>query len=127
MHIVSADGVTNRILPTPEGARFQDGPEWSNDGTRLAVTRGYGVWSEQMVLAVVPADGSTTGVESTRGITGCCNTTMEWAPDDGWILVLPETGNQAPARQLRLDPATGETTYLPWTATSQPAIQRVAR
>ncbi len=52
---------------------------------------------------------------------------MEWAPDDAWILVLPETGDQAPARQLGLDPATGDTTYLPWAATSQPAIQRVAR
>ena len=81
-----------------------------------------------MVLAVVPADGSGTGVESVHQVTGCCNTTMEWAPDDAWVLVLPETGDQAPARQPpRLDPATGDTTYLPWAATSQPAIQRVAR
>ncbi len=127
VHVVGMDGTGDHILPMPEGARFQDGPEWSNDGTRLVITRGYGTWNEDMVLAVVPADGSGTGVESEHGITGCCNTSMEWAPDDAWVLVLPQSSVGAPARQLRLDPATGKTQLLPWVATSQPAVQRVAR
>lgn len=126
VHIVDADGTNNRILPKPAGARFQDAQGWSNDGTRLAVVRGYGVWNEDMVLAVVPADGQGTGVESAHRITGCCDTIMEWAPDNSWILVLPETSSQSPARQLRLDPATGDTQPMPWVATSPPAVQRVA-
>ena len=44
VHIVDADGTYNCILlPKPAGARFQDAQGWSNDGTRLAVVRGYGV------------------------------------------------------------------------------------
>ena len=41
-------------------------------------------------VAVVPADGSGVGVESDHGLTGCCDTLLQWSPDDTSILVMPE-------------------------------------
>jgi Tol biopolymer transport system component len=127
VHVADIDGTTDVTIPMPEGAIFQDAPAWSNDGTRLAITRGYAQRDDDMVLAVVPADGSSTGVETEHRITGCCDTTMEWAPDDTWILVVPQsTTNGQPTQQLRLDPSTGAATEVPWQATSQASIQRVS-
>ena len=109
VHVVGADGGGDVVLPKPDGATFQDAPEWSNDGTRLAITRGYGIWNEDMTVAVVPADGSGTGVESAHGVTGCCDTSMEWAPDDAWVLVLPQSTMGAPAQQFFVDPTSAAT------------------
>ena len=112
-------------LPMPAGATFEDAPEWSNDGKRLAVVRGYGLYNEDMALAVVPATGGV-GIETARGLTGCCDTVFEWAPDDSSILVKPFDVGGQPLPQLFWDPLTGATTPAPWAATSDPTWQRRA-
>jgi Tol biopolymer transport system component len=124
VHVVGADGTGDIALPLPNGATFEDAPEWSNDGTSLAVTRGYGLHNEAMVLAVVPADGSTPGHETDRGLTGCCDTTMLWSPDDTEILVGPEDRNGNPTTQLLWNPVTQSTSPAPWGADGNPAWQR---
>jgi Tol biopolymer transport system component len=126
VHVASADGATDVTLPMPEGATFQDAPEWSNDGTRLVLVRGYAAWNQDMVLAVVPADGSSVGVETKKGLTGCCDTTNEWAPDDSSILTTPTDLDGTFVLQMLWDPTTGVTRQAPWLATSKPAWQRRA-
>jgi dipeptidyl aminopeptidase/acylaminoacyl peptidase len=128
VHVVGIDGHGDRTLPMPAGAAFQDAPAWSNDGTRLAITRGYAQHNEDMALAVVPADGSGTGVESTHGLTGCCDTLLQWSPDDTSVLVMPEEMSDSVTKQhLLFDPSTGATTPAPWTASDPPAWQRTVR
>ena len=77
-------------------------------------------------MAVLPADGSGVGIESDRGLTGCCNTVTAWAPDDTSILMSPENlaGDFQP--QLLLNPVTGASGPTPWSAISDPAWQRLA-
>ena len=84
------DGANDVTLPLPPRAAFQDAPAWSNDGTRLAITRGYAQHNEEMAVAVVPADGSGTASSPAHGLTGCCDTILQWSPDDTSILVMPE-------------------------------------
>ena len=111
----------------PAGATFQDAPAWSNDGTRIVVTRGYGAHNEADDLGGAAGQRIWgVGVETARGLTGCCDTVIEWAPDDKSILVSPEdlSGNFTP--QLLLDPATGSTRPAPWAAIADPAWQRIA-
>jgi Tol biopolymer transport system component len=127
VHVVSVDGTNDIELPMPPGATFQDNPEWSNDGRRLAVTRGYAQHNEDMVLAVLPADGSGSGVETNHGITGCCDTNFEWSPDDSTILVTPENSDGAAVQQLLWSPSTGATTPVGWVSTSNPTWQRTVR
>ncbi len=115
---------TPLTLPMPAGATFQDAPAWSNDGTRIVVARGYSTYNQEMTLAVLPADGTGVGVESARGLTGCCDTVFEWAPDDKSILVSPEDLSGNYTQQLLLDPATASTHPAPWAAISDPAWQR---
>ena len=129
VHVVGVDGHGDVTLPLPAGAVFQDAPAWSNDGTRLAITRGYAQHNEDMALAVVPADGSGVGIESTEhGLTGCCDTILQWSPDDTSILVMPEALSDGIIKQLLLlDPTTGTSAPAPWTASTPPAWQRTAR
>jgi hypothetical protein len=128
VHVIGLDGADEVTLPMPAGATFQDSPAWSNDGTRMAVTRGYAQHNEDMALAVLPADGSGLGVESDHGLTGCCDTILQWSPDDTSILVMPETLNNAVTKQhLLLDPSTLAHVRAPWTASNPPAWQRTVR
>ena len=126
VHVAAIDGSRDIILPMPQGATFQDAPAWSNDSTNLVIVRGYSAFNQAMTLAVLPADGSGVGVESARGLTGCCDNVMAWAPDDRSILVSPENLSNVTAPQLLLDPATGATLPIPWVAEGDPAWQRLA-
>jgi dipeptidyl aminopeptidase/acylaminoacyl peptidase len=127
VHVVSVDGTNDIELPMPPGATFQDNPEWSNDGSRLAVTRGFAEHNEDMVLAVVPSDASGFGVETKHRITGCCDTNFEWSPDDSTILVTPEDSNGAAVQQLLWTPSTGATIPAGWVSKSNPTWQRTVR
>ena len=126
VHVVGIDGSGDMTFPMPRGAIFQDQPVWSNDGTRLAMTRGYGPWNEEMAVAIVPADGNGVGIETTHGISGCCDNILRWSPDDSSILFEPDPNNGNSGQQLLIDPATGATTPASWGATSLPAWQRLA-
>lgn len=127
VHVVDADGTGDLTLPMPEGATFQDAPAWSNDGKHLAVVRGYAEYDQDIALAVIPADGSGFGIETDRGLTGCCDTLYEWAPDDTTILIKPFDLHGQPLPPLLWDPLTGTTRPAPWAAISDPAWQRLAR
>src|SRR5262249_54094721 len=54
VHIVNSDGSGDVTLSMPAGAVFQDHPVWSNDGTRLAIVRGYAPRNQDTRLAIVP-------------------------------------------------------------------------
>jgi Tol biopolymer transport system component len=124
VHVVGIDGSNDITLPMPAGALFQDQPVWSNDGKRLAVTRGYALHNEAMAVAIVPADGSGTGVETSHGISGCCDNFLDWSPDDSSVLFDPDPNNGNSGQQLLIDPATGAVTPASWGAISLPAWQR---
>jgi Tol biopolymer transport system component len=127
VHVADVDDPKDIMLPLPAGAHFQDAPAWSNDGTRLAIMRGYTSENEDMAIAIVRADGTDIkGVESKHKLTGCCNTLLEWSPDDTTILVTPETLNQDGTQYLLLDPKTAAATTAPWTGLTPPNWQRVA-
>jgi Tol biopolymer transport system component len=124
VHVVGIDGSDDITLPMPAGAVFQDQPVWSNDGTRLAITRGYAPHNEAMAVAIVPADGSGVGVETTHGISGCCDNFLDWSPDDSSVLFQPDANNGSSGQQILINPATGATTPASWVATTHPAWQR---
>ena len=125
VHVSAIDGSGPVTLPMPRGATFQDGPAWSNDGTRIVVVRGYATRNQDVALAVLPADGSAVGIETHRGLTGCCDTVTAWAPDDTSILMSPEDLSGATKPQLLLDPLTGVSRPTPWAAIGDPAWQRL--
>jgi len=128
-HIVAADGTGERMVQRPDGTKWQYLTGWSNDGDRLVGVRGYTGGFEDVRGAVVPADGSGTGVEMTwaPGVTHECCPGWEFAPDDSFVLGVPTNSSGQAGQQLVVDPSTGAVREARWTATSNPAIQRLAR
>lgn len=127
-HIIAADGTADRPLPDPPGAVWNAGSEWSNDGTRLFILRGYTPFMDDVRPAVVPADVSSVGVELPYpgSINQECCSSWEWAPDDSVLLGTPTDAVGRPMPQVLLDPQTGGLRKVPWTSTSDPTWQRVA-
>jgi dipeptidyl aminopeptidase/acylaminoacyl peptidase len=127
-YIVTGDGAPPRELPRPAGAKWQFLPRWSNDGTRLVGIRGYTGQDDDVRGAIVPVDGSGTGVEIVKqsGTSMCCDS-PEFAPDDSFILALPTNTGGRVGQQLIVDPATGAVREAAWTTASYPAIQRLAK
>ena len=124
-HVIGADGSGDRVLPIPDGARWQFSASWSNDGRRLVGVRGYTGGYDDVRGAVVPADASSPGIEMTKPVgTDCCDSWV-FAPDDSFILGLPTQASGGHGQQLTVDPATGVVGKARWTATSNPAIQRL--
>jgi hypothetical protein len=127
-HVVSADGADDRELPSPPGEVWNGGSEWSNDGTRLLVVRGYRDHFEDVRLGVIPAVGTGAGVEIRLPGTfnaDCCSA-WSWSPDDSEILGRPAGTDGLPLQQVILDPVKGESRAAPWTSTSDPTWQRLA-
>ena len=127
-HIVSADGTGDRALPAPSGALWDALATWSNDGTRLFIARGYGPFLEDVRAVVIPADGSSMGLELLYdGLNGseCCASVL-WAPDDSAILISPTDALGVPKQQVIVDPGGGAARTAPWASSSDPAWQRVA-
>lgn len=116
-------------LVDPDAIVFWDAlPTWSNDGTRIALVRGYADAYEDVTAAIVPADGSAPAVETSHGLSlikGCC-AVLEWAPDDSTILWAAASEGETLEKQVFIDPNTGEVTPAPWSTTSDPAWQRLA-
>ena len=127
-HIVKADGTGDRMSPMPSDAVWEAPLAWSNEGSRLVSRRGYSLDFNDVRTVVVPADGSSLGVETDApgAIDGGCCTSWEWAPDDSTILGNPQDASGVPTSQLLLDPVTGKSRSMPWTAESAPAWQRLA-
>jgi Tol biopolymer transport system component len=127
-HIVSADGTGDRLLPIPRGAVWQSGSDWSNDGTRLFILRGYTGAFDDVRAVVIPVDGTSVGVELAydgNPTQGCC-AYWEWSPDDSKIFGRPVDNAGLPMQQVIIDPRGGGSQAAPWTSISDPAWQRVA-
>jgi len=127
-HIVEADGTGARVLPLPPGAVWQAFRSWSNDGSRLLAIRGDTGSYHTAVAAIVPADGSGTGIEIDYSavIPPACCPEWEWAPDDLAILGIAPDLTGSLAVQVLLDPVEGTATAVPWTTSSLPTWQRLA-
>lgn len=130
VRVMLADGSRDRGLPAPADAKFTYSGAWSNDGSRLAMLRGYAsVGNGDNVAVVVPADGSGTGVESIRPLFPGQDMVFEWAPDDSSLIVTAPGSNAGP---LLMDPMTGTTspawttTRPAWTTRGPAGWQRVA-
>ena len=70
-----------------------------------------------MAFAVLPPNLSGTGIESDAGLTGCCDTYLQWSPDDQSVLVMPEgmsDGTADPTPPAR--PGHPTRKPAPWTA-----------
>jgi hypothetical protein len=104
------------------------GSDWSNDGTRLLLVRGYSIGTDAARPVIVPADGSSLGVEIpyTGSLSEGCCAFFEWAPDDSVILGRPADGSGRPGQQVLIDPNAHAHRTAPWTSTSDPAWQRRA-
>jgi hypothetical protein len=127
-HIVSADGTGDRVLPLPQGAVWDLGAAWSNDGTRLHIVRGYtGGW-EDTRPAIIPVDGSDTGTEiAYEGpIQGNCCYSWTWSPDDTMVIGKPIDVTGQALQQVIIDVQTGTIRPAPWASTADPVIQRRA-
>jgi Tol biopolymer transport system component len=128
IHIMSADGTHDRLLPIPPGVALEAALAWSNDGSRLLAVRGSAVNAESWYV-VIPADGSGSAVEVTgpRPVGWCCAwSSWQWAPDDSLILGMPEDADGQPMPQVIIDPVAGTSTTAPWNGSSHATWQRLA-
>jgi hypothetical protein len=128
VHVVAADGTDDRVLPSPPDSFWQGDSFWSNDGSRLFIIRGYSDGYGSAVGAVVPADGSSTGVEVEYDgdINGACCAVWTWAPDDSAIIGTPLDRRGRQTGQIIIDPDTGTAGPTRWTSSNDPTWQRVA-
>jgi dipeptidyl aminopeptidase/acylaminoacyl peptidase len=127
-HVVAAAGTGDRELGAPTGTVWTAGSDWSNDGTRLFILRGFTPDYEDVRPAIVRVDGRSPDVEVDRRIDmirDCC-AFFEWAPDDSMILGTPAGLHGVPEQQVIIDPVTGQIQVAPWASTSDPAWQRLA-
>jgi hypothetical protein len=129
-HIVSADGTSDVTLDT-DPDRFADfGVGWSNDGTRLILTGFHRTAEGEATRSVVvPVDRSGPGItiECPPGSpSNHCDTGWVWSPDDRQLIAVAFGGDDQPIGPFMADPLTGKVRPAPWTATADPAWQRVA-
>ena len=127
-HIVRADGTGDRVLPLPQGAVWDLGAAWSNDGTRLHIVRGYtGGWEDSRPV-IIPVDGSDVGTEiGYEGpIQGNCCYSWTWSPDDTMIIGKPIDASGQALQQVIIDVQTGTVRPAPWASSADPVMQRRA-
>lgn len=128
VHVISADGSGDREFKAPPNAEWSAGSDWSNDGTRLLILRGYTPEQEDVRAVILPVDGESSGIEIRipELVNGGCCPDWEWAPDDSMILGTPADGQSMALQQIIIDPSTGIVRSAPWTSTSDPTWQRKA-
>jgi len=134
VNIVSADGRRDRILGPHPQADVEGYPIWSNDGTRLIISRCMSTDANvtdgacEAGYAVVPADGPGNGIEIDWAEPTMPEDVIHnlWAPDDQSILTAALDAVGRPVTDAHLwDPATGRSLPAPQ-AFGAPSWQRLA-
>jgi len=80
--------------------------------------------------AIVPVDRSSVGVDiecPTSPPPDQCLADWIWSPDDSVLVAAASDANDQPMPMLLADPTTGKIRPAPWTATGNPAWQRLGR
>jgi len=123
VYTINADGTEGHVLDYPTDSCCEAMPVWSNDGTRLAMTRWVG---EQQLITILPWDQG--GVGTQFEVPGLYRGIVTWSPDDQWLLVTPVNDERGAIRspQVLLDLATGAQKPIPWVSESDPSVQRLA-
>ena len=127
-HVVGIDGTGDITVETNPQSVADYGFTWSNDGTRLIITRWYTEGGSKARSAIVPIDRSSPGIEIEcrpgAPTDDCTAGYWMWSPDDSQILgTFDDNGTS----QFLADPTTGKVRKAPWTASGQPVWQRLAR
>jgi dipeptidyl aminopeptidase/acylaminoacyl peptidase len=129
-HVVKADGTDDVAVDANRTSIADFGFAWSNDGTRLTISRIYSDdGSVPTRSAIVPIDRSSPGIEiacPAGSPADDCTLDWSWSPDDTILLGTVDTP-RAGKTQFLADPATGQIRDAPWTASGHPSWQRVAR
>jgi WD40-like Beta Propeller Repeat len=125
--IVSADGTGSRLLNPGPGVAY-DGAQsdWSNDGTRLVVTRGEAAdgTGERVVIMSVAGDAPPVEIACEPTGENKCADEWIWSPDD--TMLLGVTAVDGSTSYQLADPDTGQVTPTDWTGTGPPSWQRSA-
>jgi dipeptidyl aminopeptidase/acylaminoacyl peptidase len=124
-HIVGADGMGDRLLDPTSDVQADFAHAWSNDGGRIVTRSREGEGADG--FAVVTVDASQPPIVVQCGPNGgdACPDDLTWSPDDS-TLVGHVTFNEAVVGYVRVDPATGRMTDVPWTGDSSLSWQRRA-
>lgn len=131
-HVISADGTDDVRVDHHPGAISDGDAVWSNDGTRLIITRIFSPDGSDHRAAVIPVDGVGPDVEiqcpsGPSDAFGDLCARWVWAPDDGSIFGVYFDQKGRAANRLTVDPLTGATAVAPWPGDNgQPAWQRLA-
>jgi dipeptidyl aminopeptidase/acylaminoacyl peptidase len=133
-YVVTADGVSNRLLRVLPENDLENATDWSNDGTRLLIEGCYadpadGTAECVTAYSVVPVDGNGSAAELDvpAAYRAAENTWHVWAPDDGTILTVPVDFAGIPtSTPLLWDPLTGRSRAWPGPTAGRPSWQRLA-
>ena len=122
VHVVRADGSDDRVLTTSHATFQEASPAWSPDGTQIAIQRW--TWEGNSVVAVLPADGSSSGRSLGRPHRFEDNKGGQpiWSPDGSRLLEFWDEASGA----YSIDPVTGDYERVPWPLMNPPAWQRLA-
>jgi Tol biopolymer transport system component len=127
--VVKVDGTGGVAVDVNPDSIADAGLEWSNDGSRLIITRFYSEdGSVPTRSAIVPIDRSSPGIEiacPAGSPADDCTLDWSWSPDDS-VLIGTVDAPRAGKTQFLADPATGQIRDAPWTAEGHPAWQRLA-
>jgi dipeptidyl aminopeptidase/acylaminoacyl peptidase len=128
-HVVGVDGTGDITVDTNPQSVADFGFAWSNDGTRLIITRLYDANGSKARSAIVPIDRSSPGIEiecPPGVLTDDCTANWTWSPDDSLLLGTLDAAVGGKT-QFLADPHTGQIRVAPWNASGHPAWQRLAR
>lgn len=128
-HVVGVDGTGDVAVDGSSDSIADAGFDWSNDGTRLIIARFYGDDGSRTRSAIVPADGSSAGIEIAcppAVPSDDCTADWAWSPDDTVLHASHIGVDGMSGPQLLADPLTGEIRTAPWTAAGEIDWQRLA-
>ena len=122
VHVMSADGTGDVVVGHLPGSPFEGWPIWSPDGTRLLIERGMDGVTRPTIVSV-NGDAPDVTIDYVIPYWGVAKA---WSPDGTFIQVTPQDETGRFLQQVLWNTTTGASTTAPWTASSSPAMQRVA-